>query len=193
MPKVKLFDQQEILEKAMELFWKKGYHATSMQELVNHLGISRSSIYDTFGGKKQLFELTFQRYRATNLKGTTNFLQNQKNVKTGFRLLFEMGIKESINDADNKGCFVINTTSELLPDDEAMQKVLKKNKTAFENVFYKFLLRGEQSGEIPKGKDLKAIASLLFTLYNGIKLIAKVQPNRKKLLAIVDTALLVLD
>lgn len=193
MPKVKLFDQQEILEKAMELFWKKGYHATSMQELVSHLGISRSSIYDTFGGKKQLFELTFQRYRETNLKGTTNFLQNQTNVRTGFRLLFEMGINESINDVDNKGCFVINTTSELLPDDEVMQKVLKKNKTAFENIFYKFLLRGEQSGEIPKDKDLKAIASLLFTLYNGIKLIAKVQPNRKKLLAIVDTGLLVLD
>ena len=51
MPRVKLFDENEILKKSMELFWKKGYSATSVQDMVNHLGINRGSMYDTFGDK----------------------------------------------------------------------------------------------------------------------------------------------
>ncbi|HFA47843.1 MAG TPA: TetR/AcrR family transcriptional regulator [Bacteroidetes bacterium] len=193
MPKTKQFDEQQILEKAMELFWKKGLHATSIQDLVNHLGISRSSIYDTFGGKKELFDKSFQLYRTANIAGIKSFLKKQENVKTGLRKLFEMGINESISDKEKKGCFVVNTTTELIPGDQEIQAILKKNKATFENIFYKFLLSGEQSGEIPKGKDLKTMAGLIFTFYNGIKVVAKVQPNRKKLLASVDTFLTLLD
>jgi len=193
MPKVKLFDEKLILEKAMELFWKKGFHSTSIQELVNHLGISRSSIYDTYGGKDELFLKSFQLYRNTNITGFSNFLNQQTEVKKGLRKLFEMAIEQSVTDMDRKGCFVVNTTTELVPGDIGIQSILKENKEIFVNIFYKFLLKGEQSGEIPKGKNLKSIANLFFTLYNGIKVVSKVQPNSKELLSSVDTVLTLLD
>ncbi|HBS11735.1 MAG TPA: TetR/AcrR family transcriptional regulator [Flavobacteriaceae bacterium] len=193
MPKVKLFDEKLILEKAMELFWKKGFHATSIRDLVNFLGISRSSIYDTYGGKNELFYKAFHLYRTTNITGFSNFLNQQKNIKKGLRKLFEMAIEQSIADMDKKGCFVVNTTTELVPGDIEIQKILKENENTFVNIFYEFLLKGEQSGEIPKGKNLKSIANLYYTLYNGIKVVSKVQPNSKELLSSVDTVLTLLD
>jgi len=191
MPKVKLFDEKLILEKAMELFWKKGFHATSIRDLVNYLGISRSSIYDTYGGKNELFYKAFHLYRTTNITGFSNFLNQQNNVKMGLRKLFKMAIEQSI--ADRKGCFVVNTTTELVPGDIEIQKILKENRDTFVNIFYEFLLKGEQSGEISKGKNLNSIANLYYTLFNGIKVVSKVQPNSKELLSSVDTVLTLLD
>ncbi len=193
MPKVKLFDENLVLEKAMELFWKKGFHATSIQDLVTFLGISRSSIYDTYGGKNALFDKAFKLYRTTSITGFSNFLNQQNNVKKGLRKLFEMAIEQSISDSDRKGCFVVNTTTELVPGDEKIQNILKENKDNFVTIFYEFLLKGEQSGEIEKGKDLKSIAILYYTLYNGIKVVSKVQPNAKELLRSIDTVLSLLD
>jgi len=193
MPRTKAFDETEALKKAMEAFWKKGYHATSMQDLVNAMGINRASLYDTFGGKQQLFERSFELYRATNTAGLTRFLQSQQSVKEGFRKLFEMAIEESISDTDKKGCFVVNTTTELMPGDDQLQQVLQANKAAFEQVFYEFLQKGIETGEIAKDKNLKGIASMIFTLYNGIKVVAKIPGKREELMASVEAALEVLD
>ena len=193
MPKVKLFDENRILEKAMELFWKKGYHATSIQDLVNYLGLSRSSIYDTYGGKKELFNKSFQLYRNTNIKKVTAFLEKQSKVKIGFKKLFEMAIQESINDLDKKGCFVVNITTELIPGDLEIQNILKENKDTFSSLFYEILLKGEKSGEIPKGKNLKSIASLFYTLYSGLKVVSKVQPNSKELSDSISVFLVLLE
>ena len=193
MPKTKQFDQKEILDKATELFWKRGYHATSIQDLVNHLGISRSSIYDTYGGKKALYNQALNAYRTSSTAGVSTFLQNQTNVKTGLRELFFSGIQSSLTDPDNKGCFVINTTTEMLPGDPEIQSILEENYNTFEDLFYRFLRLGEKRWEIPEGKDLRTIAGLLFTLYNGMKVVAKVQTDQKKLMAEVDAVLALLD
>ena len=74
MPRVKQFNEEQVLEKAMEVFWKKGYNGSSMQELVDGMGINRASIYDTFGSKEELFERAFEIYREKNLARIRNFL-----------------------------------------------------------------------------------------------------------------------
>lgn len=177
----------------MELFWKNGYHATSIQDLVNHLGINRASIYDTYGGKKELFDKAFALYRQINTNKTAQFLNNQDSIKKGFRLLFDMAIEETISDIDKKGCFVVNTAAELIPGDHEIKDVIRGNHDAMEETFYEFLLKGEKEGEIPPGKDLHAIATMIFTLFNGLRIIAKVQSNPEKLKASVDAALKLLD
>src|SRR5210317_807979 len=111
MPRVKLFDEQEVLTKAMNLFWKQGYAATSVQDLVSHLGINRASLYDTFGDKEQLFRKSFELYRRINIEGLKQFLESYEDIREGFSKLFENAIQESITDKDRKGCFVVNTTT----------------------------------------------------------------------------------
>lgn len=193
MPKVKLFDENEVLSKATELFWKKGYHATSIADLVSFLGINRGSLYDTYGGKKELFDKAFQLYRDNNTNAVTTFLESQNEVKIGFRRLFEMGINEAITDKDQKGCFVVNTTTELIPGEEEMLKRIQNNKKVFESIFYAFLLKGQQNGEIPKSKNIKNISSLFYTFYNGLKVVAKVETDPNELMKSVDEMLMLLD
>jgi TetR/AcrR family transcriptional repressor of nem operon len=124
MPRVKLFNENDVLEKAMNLFWKKGYDATSIQDLVNHLGINRASLYDTFEGKKELFAKVFLLYRETNSNGLKQFLSSQDDIKLGFSKLFIQVIEQSKSDIHNKGCFVVNTTIEFIPNDFEMIQVL---------------------------------------------------------------------
>ena len=193
MPRVKLFDEKEILNRALELFWKKGFHATSIQDLVNHLGINRASLYDTFGGKKELFDRAFQHYRTINAARVITFFEEQSNTKEAFRKLFETAINQSIKDPDRKGCFVVNTITELTPGDQEIQAILAENSKTFEHIFYKFLKAGEKKGDFPAGKDLKAIASTIFTFYNGLQVLSKIQPIKKKMLKTVDEILALLD
>lgn len=194
MPRTKQFDEEEVLAKAMELYWSKGYNATSIQDLVKHLGVNRASLYETFGDKKKLFDRAFQRYIDTQTIWLKAFLDEREKVVEGFRSLFQLAIEEAYKDKERKGCFVVNTATELLPaDDDALKAVLIRNRDTFEKIFYNHLKKGEASGEIPTGKDLKAISGLLFTLYNGLRVISKYSPDREGLLASVDAAISLLD
>ncbi|MEO1052728.1 MAG: TetR/AcrR family transcriptional regulator [Bacteroidota bacterium] len=193
MARTKTFDEQEVLEKAMELFWRKGFAATGMQDLVDHMGINRASLYGTFGDKEQLFRKAFEHYQKSNKDNMITFVASQPNVKEGLQRLFDLAIEESVSDKDRKGCFVVNTTTELIPGHDEMLSVLSKNKKGFEQFFLDYLKKGEEEGQFEKGKDLASIASLLFTLYNGLRVVAKIDPNKKKLSSSVKAVLALLD
>ncbi|GMN10365.1 TetR/AcrR family transcriptional regulator [Croceitalea sp. MTPC9] len=193
MPRTKQFDKQEVLEKAMELFWEKGFHATSIQDLVTSLGINRASLYDTFGGKEALFESAFQLYRQISTKHIQQIFESEPNVKQGFKVLFEKAIEESTNDICKKGCFVVNTTTELIPGDDKIQKILLENKNNAETLFADYVQKGIGTGQIDSTKEAREIGSMLFTLFNGIRVLAKVDTNPNKLKKVVNLGLSVLD
>lgn len=192
MPRTKQFNEEEVLKKAMELFWEKGFHATSIQDLVSHLGINRASLYDTFGGKDILFDKAFAHYR----KGATDWLngifESAETVKGGFQKLFDSAIKESVEDECRRGCFVVNTTTELVPGDEDLLKVLSENKSNLESLFLLQIQKGIDSGEFASSMDAKGVASMIFTFYNGLRVVAKVDPNPIELKKMVEAALSVL-
>jgi len=189
MPKVKLFDENEVLDKAMKLFWKKGYHATSVQDLVSHLEINRASLYDTYGNKEQLFNKSLALYRKSTIDGITQIFESHSNVMDGFKELFDLSIKEVIKDKEFKGCFFVNTTTELIPNDEKVHKVFKRVKRDFEDLFYKYLKKGKDSGELRTDHDLKSLASMLFMLYNGMKVVSKINPKKEELKNSVELAM----
>ncbi|MEM6633161.1 MAG: TetR/AcrR family transcriptional regulator [Bacteroidota bacterium] len=193
MPRTKNFNKDAVLEQAMELFWKKGYYATSVQDLVDHLGINRGSLYNTYGGKKELFDEAFHHYRTVNTEVVKKFLYKQKNVREGLRALFELAIKQSQKDPDHKGCFVVNSTIEFIPNDAVTIEVLNQNKVQFEKIFYNYLLSGVEKGEISADKDLSTIATLLFTYYNGLKVVTKLEFNSQRFLNSVKSLLSILD
>lgn len=193
MPKVKLFNEQEVLQKAMVLFWTKGYHHTSISDLVAFLGISRSSLYDTFGGKRNLFMTAFQLYRSANQAGLQNFLQTQHDTRQTLRMMFEKIIHDDHIDDNCKGCFIVNTTTELVPDDEELQAIITKHKEEMEQVFFNILQAGVQSGQIKAEVDLKTVARLLYTLMTGLRVLGKTRPNEEESMASVNAVLSLLD
>jgi TetR/AcrR family transcriptional repressor of nem operon len=193
MPRVKLFNEEEVLQKAMLLFWKKGYYNTSIQDLVKNLGINRASLYDTFGGKKQLFDKAFEAYRMTNNYGLNNFLKQQNEVKKGLRIVFEKVITDDALDTESKGCFIVNTTTELVASDKALENIIYQHQKNMEITFFNFLKKGVDNGEIPSDKNLMVIANLLYTLMTGLRVVGKIKSEKTMSLASVDAVLSLLD
>ncbi|MEX0362321.1 MAG: TetR/AcrR family transcriptional regulator [Allomuricauda sp.] len=193
MPRAKQFNEEEILIKAMELFWEKGFHATSMQDLVSHLGINRASLYDTFGGKEELFNQAFSHYRSGASDMLRSLFEKAPSVKAGFQQLFDMSIKESMEDPFRKGCFVVNTTTELIPGDGELLQILNENKSNMEHFFTQCIQKGIARGEFHKDMDAESVAAMLFTLYSGMRVVAKVDPDPIRLKKMMDTGLSILD
>jgi len=193
MPRVKQFKEDEVLHKAMELFWEKGYNATSMQDIVTCLGINRGSLYDTFGGKKDLFDKSLSLYCSIHQEGTKNFITNQNTIKEGIRNIFELLIGKKGQDIDKRGCFCVNSTSEVANENEYVNELLNDNQQFYESLFYDFLHKGQKNGEISKEKDIKMIAFLIITLFSGIRVVSKFEKNNERLFSILDNILTLLD
>ncbi|MEL6658957.1 MAG: TetR/AcrR family transcriptional regulator [Bacteroidota bacterium] len=189
MPRTKQFDEQAVLERAVDLFWKQGYHSTSMQNLVDHLGINRASMYTTFGDKKQLFLRAIQHYRKVNSEGIANLLADEPDVRLGLRRILELAVTEAAADAERKGCFVVNTTTELIPNDPEVLPIVAENKEQIEQSIYNYLLQGQQSGQIAPEVDVQVIASLIFTTYNGLRVVGKIDPESATLPRTVEAVL----
>ncbi|WP_435624345.1 TetR/AcrR family transcriptional regulator [Flagellimonas sp.] len=193
MPRTKQFDEKEVLNKAVELFWQKGFHATSMQDLVSHLGINRASLYDTFGGKEELFNRAFQEYRSASGDIVKGILASESSVKKGFQKLFESSIEEAVKDDMKKGCFVVNTATELIPNDQAMQTTLQKHMGNMKELFSSHIQKAIDRGEIDASKNANDLAFMLFTFYSGFRVVSKIDADSMKLKNMVATALSVLD
>ncbi|MEM9984552.1 MAG: TetR/AcrR family transcriptional regulator [Bacteroidota bacterium] len=193
MPRNKLFDEEKALDQAMVLFWKKGYHETSITDLIEALGISNASIYHSFKGKRQLFDRAFERYRQRSLAGVQAFIQTQTNVKAGLRLIFQRIIQDDLLDPQGKGCMVVNTTTELLPDDEAMRRVVEQYRADVISTFYAFLQQGVAWGQVSGDKSLITIANLLFTYMMGLRVADKIKPDEASANASLEALLSLLD
>ena len=193
MARTKAFDEQEVLQKAIELFWKQGYHATSIQDLVDHLGINRASLYDTYGGKEELFDKAFLQYRTSNFKKIGEFLNGFDSVREGLFQLLKKNVDDTILDPEKKGCFVVNATTSMSPGDQKMLAILNENKSKIESIFYDFLKRGVENGEISPDKNIKTIASFIYSTIAGIKVMSKIDTDTKSQYEMIRTALSVLD
>ena len=189
MARPRKFDETAVLEKAMYLFWKKGYFDTSVDELVKALGLNRASLYNTFGGKKNLFSQALELYSCINLEGMNHFLKDQKDVKLALRQVFEKVLSDDLNDTDCKGCFVVNTTGELLPEESSFEAPLKAHKQSFEASFESLLQRGVDSGQIAPTKDIKMLSSLLYTTMTGLRVNGKFKVPLTESMATVDAIL----
>ena len=193
MPRVKQFDQQETLEKAMNLFWTKGYHATSIQDLVDHLGINRASLYDTYGGKKQLFEKALDHYMSVNQKQIQSLLDKERSAKEVIKELLEKAVREALTDKNRKGCFVVNATTELAACDAEINKRVLHNQRQFVDLFQSLIVKGQVEGEIPSEKAPRALALSMFVIFSGLRVVGKAYLSREDMKSIVAPVLSILD
>lgn len=192
MARNKEFDEKEVLEKAKNLFWKQGYHATSVQDLVDHLGINRASLYATFGGKNKLYEASLAVYREENALFLRKRLEDFTSVKMGLKTLFKEAILESIADTDRKGCFVVNCTTEYLPKHPHILADLLDNQNTFQSTISQILQQGIDKGELSNNLNKNEVAAYLFTFFSGLKVISKIQKDTKEVLKTIDVGLSIL-
>ncbi|MDT4968030.1 MAG: TetR/AcrR family transcriptional regulator, transcriptional repressor for nem operon [Acidobacteriota bacterium] len=193
MARQKEFDRDEVLQKAMEVFWSRGYEAASIQDLVRHMGINRQSLYDTFGDKHALYLQSLDRYREVESRKIFVLVERAGSVKRGLRHLFQCVVDGSCSDEHRRGCFMGNATSELAGRCKATAARACSNMAAAEEALYRTLMRGKRDGEIKGIRDLRAVARFLFSSLQGLQLMAKATQDRKILEDVVKVTLSVLD
>lgn len=191
MARNKEFDVNQVLRKAMEIFWQQGYEKTSMQQLVDYMGIHRRSIYDTFGDKRTLFLSTLSHYEELITSETKKRVTSKFLVKQGIREIFNMIIYPDLDLP--KGCLSVNTAVELSLIDEEIATKIADMFTKTEVLFYDLLKIGQENGEISKRHDPKLLSSFLHNSLVGLRVLVKVEADKKKLESIVDMTLSVLD
>ncbi|MDX6575754.1 MAG: TetR/AcrR family transcriptional regulator, transcriptional repressor for nem operon [Blastocatellia bacterium] len=191
MARQKEFDREQALHKAMEVFWTRGYGASSIQDLVRHMSINRQSLYDTFGDKHALYLQALDRYRDIEGRKIIELLERPGSVKRNLRQLFEITIEKALS--DRRGCFMGNAMSELAGRCKDTAARTCGNMGAAHEAFYRALLRGKREGELKRIRDARAVARFLYSSLQGLVLTGKATQDRKTLKDIVTVTLSVID
>lgn len=173
MARTKDFDENEVLTKAIQLFWHKGYNGTSMQDLVYGLGISRSSLYDTYTDKHTLFIKALESYQNTGAGKIQAIIDNSGSAKETVKRLLGFAINELLGDKQHKGCFMVNAEVEVAPHDAEVNNLVCKNDQQMEDAFFQVIQKGKDSGEIKNRQDARALARFIFNAVKGMRVTAK--------------------
>jgi TetR/AcrR family transcriptional repressor of nem operon len=184
MARNKEFDEKEALRRAMELFWRQGYEKTSMQDLVNYMGVHRRSIYDTFGDKHTLFIRALSHYvEEMDVRFKSN-ITPELTVKQAIRKVFEIVIHPT--DKHPKGCLTVNTAVELSLLDQEVAEKITETFIKTETLLFDLLKHGQEQGEIPEHYDIKGLSKFIHNSLVGIRVLAKTTNDKKELETIID-------
>lgn len=188
MARTKVFNEHDVLDRAMNLFWQKGYNATSAQDLVDYLGISRSSLYDTFGDKHSLFVKALKQYRKEKIDPVVT-TDTPEDVESYIRFFFEAVQAEALDSAAFKGCFVINSVVELAPVDSEIAAIANAIMHDTEEALYKAIKRGQDTGVFTSKYPARSLARFVFNSLNGLRVTVKFDADKKMFEDIVAVCL----
>ncbi|MEV0235221.1 helix-turn-helix domain-containing protein [Nonomuraea sp. NPDC050786] len=187
MARSKEFDPEVALQKALELFWERGYEATSMADLVEHLGIARASIYATFGGKHELYLKALERYLGQ--RDIVGPLAQPGPAVPAIRAFLDSYVAECLADEARRGCMVVNSAVEFASRDAAVAAKVAASWAGLETALAAALVRARAQGEIPPGKDPYALARFLLVLLQGLRVLGRADPDPRRLRDAVEQAM----
>jgi len=193
MARPKQFDPEEALDKAIELFWSQGYEATTMQELVDAMGINRFSLYDTFGDKHSLYLAALDRYRSSVTEEFFHQIETAEDGAEAIRAFFR-GQVERFTDGDSvRGCLIANCSAEMAAKDEGSAERVRRGIERSERAFRAALQKAKAARMVAPGRNLDDLARFFAASANGMSVIARAQPGREFLESSARVILSALD
>lgn len=180
MARTKEFDPDAALQAALELFWERGYEATSMAALVERLGVARAGIYATFGSKHELYLRTLRRYGELCDPLLLTELSQPGPALPAVRALVTRFAEESAGDELRRGCFMTNTAVERAPHDRDAARRVEASWDVLETALTSALLRARAQGELPAERDPRALARMLLVLLQGMRVVGKAGGDQER-------------
>lgn len=184
MPRNKEFDYTDKLEVVRNLFWEKGYHTTSMHDIVAVMKLNRSSIYDTYGNKHDLF-----------LKCLSNYATFKENQYLKASLAKDKGIESLeyiIRDvvdqtlADNKACLIVKTIFEVAPSDPEAKQFILKNAAVLQAILERSISQARSEGDIKSESSSSVIARYILSSFSSFWSHYILTQNKKEVTEMVD-------
>jgi TetR/AcrR family transcriptional repressor of nem operon len=173
MARTKEFDPDVALQAALELFWERGYEATSMADLVEALGVARASIYATFGSKNDLYVKALDRYLQARDVLVVEVLSQPGPVLPAVRSLVDAYVEETLGDERRRGCMVVNAAVEVMARDPRAARRVESSWDTLETALASALTRAAAQGELPPEKDPRALSRFLLVVLQGMRVLGR--------------------
>lgn len=193
MPWEKSFDEEDAIGKAMKVFWEKGFEPASIADLIESTGITRGSLYNAFGGKEQLFVKALLKYDSENRRAMLAEMEAMDDPRRAITMLLEGIVAETLADTEKKGCFIVNTASELATHGEEVSQIVHKGIREFEAFLRRSIEVGQARKEFPESLDPEATAKALFAMIVAIRVLGRGVFEEPALTTIANQALHLLD
>ncbi|MEU4799110.1 TetR/AcrR family transcriptional regulator [Streptomyces sp. NPDC023327] len=193
MARPRTFDEERALDAAMRAFWVNGYEATSTQDLCEATGLGRSSIYNTFTSKHDLFRRALARYMQRMNAGQIEILEDgERSATERVRALLARiidGEFEHREDGRSIGCLTVNTTVELAARDPESAAMLERDLAIRLTALRAAIRSGQRDGDITRKRDADTLARYVNAVIGGMRISAQGGADRAALEAIAETAL----
>lgn len=187
------FDPDSALEAAMQLFWAQGYEHTSLQNLLNAMNLSKSSLYQAFGSKQQLFRLCISRYTDALTGLLREWLAGAPTGRRFIEAFLNSVLGDLEGDAQRRGCLVMNTAIEFAQTEADIARDVAVSIERFRGVLQAAVERAQREGEIAPERDARQLANYLVSSMSGLKNQAKAGADAETLKGIIATVLRALD
>lgn len=182
------FNQTEVTQAAMRVFWQKGYDGTTIPDLLEATGLSRSSLYESFGDKAALFEAVTHSYLEQYGARQAIALRESTTAKEGLKKFFKLQIDASLNPDNPLGCLLTNTATSLDSHEPRIAKLLNESTQGLWSEFKALLARAQVTGEIRQERNIDAMAHMLVSVAMGMNVMIRVNPQRETLEAMAASA-----
>ena len=188
----KVFDEEEVINKAIDVFWKNGYEASSTEMLLEAMGIGKSSFYLAFkGGKRELFERAMQQRSKLSIKSLETGLRETDDKIEYIKSLF-YGIIDTKSVRHKNGCMMGNTIAELSNRESGLKEMAAELLLKMEQVFLKVIKEAQLTGRLKTKEKPEMLAKYLLSVWNGLNISVRVYSNKKVLLPLIEKQLEIL-
>lgn len=189
MPRPPSFDRAEVIERATEVFWQRGYGGTSVSDLVQATGLKPGSLYAAFGSKKGVFLEVLKSYQADSADRLEGSLREAESPLEAIRSFFLGLVDETLEDSRHRGCLMVNAMLEYSRHDADVQGELVGGLRRIESLFGQALRRAGEQGELDPRLDADATAAFLVNNLWGIRVMCRGRPSRAAVEGVVRTVL----
>ncbi len=178
MVAVRQFDADEALDRIMEAFWREGYQATSIDDLVAATGLKRGSLYAAFGDKEAMFLAAYQRYLAAHETPLLDLLDGP-DVREAIRAVFDRVLAELDDPTKPPGCLIANSVAEAAGRADAIEHAVRRSFARAETAYYKRLLQALGEGQLQPESDPLALARFFAATQRTLALMHRLTGDRR--------------
>ena len=191
MARPREFDEQVVLDVAVQCFWNRGYEATSVRDLVDKAGITSASLYNAFGDKRALYQRALDHYVE---EGIADRIRRYEELppREAIGAFFAEILRRSLGDKQHKGCMLVNAALDVAPHDPGLRKIVGGVLIRIEGFFLRCVKAGQDDGTITRSFSADNLAHHLLGVLMGVRVLARVRPERPLLEGLVSTALALL-
>jgi TetR/AcrR family transcriptional repressor of nem operon len=187
------FEIDVVLDRALQVFWAKGFEATSLDDLCEATGLGRSSLYAAFCDKQSLYYRALDRYEEAAVRRIGTAITSASSIKEGIREFVRRIVEDILAGPGRRGCFIGNCAAELVRGDRKGAARVRRSLERIEATFRDVLSKAQATGEIPLTADIDALARFITAGIQGLRLVGKANPDRAMLEDVAKVMLKCLD